>query len=262
MTQEETPSEERANELAKCFEDDKNGHIPHPSERIVESVKQIPVKPEPKKPEPVKMTSAKPVQSPVTPLKSVGTVPPMRQVVPKKPVAPVSAMSYQQRRQMYNTSRPGHSLPNPLLSMKPRPVTTKPAVVVGSNRLASTRPGVSTLHPVASGSSDSTVRSAKLEHPSVTRQPASIHPTPLHPTTVTHTTTPVHPTPVVHASVSKASSTPPVTRLARNASSLPNYMRDTAASRAKQVSTPISAPSQRSNPVSSFLGRHFLGFWN
>lgn len=73
MTQEETPSEERANELAKCFEDDKNGHIPHPSERIVESVKQIPVKPEPKKPEPVKMTSAKPVQSPVTPLKSVGT---------------------------------------------------------------------------------------------------------------------------------------------------------------------------------------------
>ena len=146
--------------------------------------------------------------------------------------------------------------------MKPRPVTTKPAVVVGSNRLASTRPGVSTLHPVASGSSDSTVRSAKLEHPSVTRQPASIHPTPLHPTTVTHTTTPVHPTPVVHASVSKASSTPPVTRLARNASSLPNYMRDTAASRAKQVSTPISAPSQRSNPVSSFLGRHFLGFWN
>ena len=242
MTQEETPSEERANELAKCFEDDKNGHIPHPSERIVESVKQIPVKPEPKKPEPVKMTSAKPVQSPVTPLKSVGTAPPMRQ--------------------MYNTSRPGHSLPNPLLSMKPRPVTTKPAVVVGSNRLASTRPAVSTLHPVASGSSDSTVRSAKLEHPSVTRQPASIHPTPLHPTTVTHTTTPVHPTPVVHASVSKASSTPPVTRLARNASSLPNYMRDTAASRAKQVSTPISAPSQRSNPVSSFLGRHFLGFWN
>ena len=260
MTQEETPSEERANELAKCFEDDKNGHIPHPSERIVESVKQIPVKSESLKPEPVKMTPLKPVQAPVTLLKSAGTATPVRQVVPKKPVAhPVSAMSYQQRRQMYNTSRPGHSLPNPLLSMKPRPVTTKPTVVVGSNRLASTaRPAVSTLHPVASGPSDSTVHSTKLEHPSVTRQPASIHPTPsVHPTTFTHTTASVHPTPAVHASVSKTSSTPPVTRLARNASSLPNYMRDTAASRAKQISTPVSTPSQRSNPVSSLFGTHF-----
>lgn len=257
----EKPSEERADELAKCFEDDKNGYIPHPSEYIAEPVIHRPLETPiltKVNPEPVN-----PVPSSSVPLKSNVTVTPTRQVLPKKPVVhPVSAMSYQQRRQMYNTSRPGHSLPNPLLNIKSsRPVTTKQTVVVGSNRLASTtRPAVSALRPVASERpAVPVVNSVKSEHPSATRQPGSIHPTTsIHPTSPTHHISSLHTTQShTSTSTSKVTSTPPITRLARNASSLPNYMRDTAASRAKQTTIPVSTSSQRSTTVSSLLSSYF-----
>lgn len=134
---------------------------------------------------------------------------------PLSRLPPKPAVPYQQRRQLYNASLRTPSRP----VVTPRaPATTsrpaKPAEPVKRSVIVSSNrlaPKTSAPQPVPS------IRPAVPSNPSHTTSPA--------PTTTA--------------------------RVPRSGGSLPSYMRDTAASRAKQVTTPVIVASQRA-PVDSF----------
>ena len=129
---------------------------------------------------------------------------------PTNRLPPKPVMPYQQRRQMYNATlrTPSH----PIVTPRAPVTTSRPA-----------KPAEPVKRNVIIGSSRLAPKTSAPQHASSVR--------PVTPSNPSHTTSPAPTT---------------TTRVPRSGGTLPSYMRDTAASRAKQVTTPIVMTSQRS----------------
>lgn len=129
---------------------------------------------------------------------------------PTNRLPPKPVMPYQQRRQMYNSTlrTPSH----PIVTPRAPVTTSRPA-----------KPAEPVKRNVIIGSSRLAPKTSAPQHASSVR--------PVAPSNPSHTTSPAPTT---------------TTRVPRSGGTLPSYMRDTAASRAKQVTTPIVMTSQRS----------------
>ena len=129
---------------------------------------------------------------------------------PTNRLPPKPVMPYQQRRQMYNATlrTPSH----PIVTPRAPVTTSRPA-----------KPAEPVKRNVIIGSSRLAPKTSAPQHASSVR--------PVAPSNPSHTTSPAPTT---------------TTRVPRSGGTLPSYMRDTAASRAKQVTTPIVMTSQRS----------------